>query len=207
MKHSNAKAIWSALLVVAGLYGCSTTPPARLYVIEPLATDTEFELDQDLTVVVGPVTLPERLNRREILSHGERYRVSTAEFDRWAEPLDENIARAVVGNLSVLSRTGSFLPYPSSLSGAGGYSVRIVVHEFGDAPDGTVILRASWALIATQSALPVFSEVRLSEQRNDSEVITMVAAMSRLVEKLSREIAAALAKSTLSANAGDAAPG
>ncbi len=124
----------------------------------------------------------------------------TAQSDRWVEPLDENIARAIVANLSVLSRTGTFLPYPASLSGPIDYSVRIVIHEFGDAPDGTVILRASWALIATQSALPVYSEIRLSERCDDSGVITMVAAMSRLVEGLSREIAVALERDAVSGN-------
>ena len=190
MKNLKYFAVWSAMLL-GGMSGCSSSPAIRQYVLEPVASAADYGVEAEAVIAVGPVTLPERLNRRTIVGHSEQFRVSSAEFDRWAEPLDENIARAVAENLSILNQSGSFIPYPSALRAPADVTVRIFVHEFGDTPSGEVVLRASWNLTSPRSS-PNFHETHVSEIRSDDEIVSMVAAMSRLVEKLSREIAAAL---------------
>lgn len=179
-------------LLIVVLTGCSTSPPTRLYLIEPMAAIPSANVDTELTITVGPITLPEHLNRKEILTHDQPYRVSTAEFDRWAEPLDHNITAALAENLSMLVPTDHVIAYPWDAARRVDYTVRVRVIAFGTDPSGEVVLSASWMIHDTVGAPVTLSKARYSESRRGNDVVATVAAMSRAIEQLSRDIANAL---------------
>lgn len=94
----------AASVPVAGLSGCGSSPPARYYTLDstsraegnPLAT---------YAVAVGPVPIPASVDRPQFVVQVAPNLVTLDEFERWASPLDDNIARAVAGNLAVLLGT------------------------------------------------------------------------------------------------------
>ena len=91
-----------ALLGVAllALSGCASSPPTRLYVV-PSLTDTATApplAPHDLTLGVGPVTLPPYLDRPQIVTRAGRARLILAEFDQWAAPLQDTVARVLAEN-------------------------------------------------------------------------------------------------------------
>lgn len=180
-------------ILVVTTTGCSTSPPTRLYVIEPMSFVDGPGGNTEITVVVGPITLPEHLNRKEILTHDQRYQVDVAEFDRWAEPLDHNIAAVLAENLSVLLVSDNVIAYPWDASHSVDYSVRIRVHSFGSDPGGDVVLSVSWMVHDAGNTLVRLNKARYSERRVGDDVVSTVAAMSRTIEHLSRDIAGALA--------------
>lgn len=51
--------------------------------------------------MIGPVAVPAAVDRPEFVVKVAPNRVEVEEFDRWDAPLDDNIARAVAGDLSV----------------------------------------------------------------------------------------------------------
>src|SRR5262249_39363418 len=53
-------------------------------------------------VIVGPVSVPASVDRPEFVVQVAPNRVEIDEFDRWAGPLGESIARTVAGDLAVL---------------------------------------------------------------------------------------------------------
>src|SRR5205823_6032560 len=56
-------------------------------------------------VVVGPVSVPASVDRPQFVVQVAPNRVEVDEFNRWAAPLDDGVARAVAGNLATLLGT------------------------------------------------------------------------------------------------------
>lgn len=191
-----SKLIYHSVLAGAVLFGvlsgCGTSPSPRLYVIEPMTMTGSANTVASLTIAVGPITLPEYLNRKEILTHDEPYRVSAAEFDRWAEPLDQGITAALAENLSILVPTDHVVTYPLDAAHPVDYTVQVRVISFRVEPSGEVELKASWVIRDTGSAPATRGKARYSEQRHGGDVVDTVAAMSRAIEQLSRDIAEAI---------------
>lgn len=190
-KLANNSVLVGALLIGV-LGGCGTSPPSRLYVIEPMTMTADANVARGPTISVGPITMPEHLNRREILTHDELYRVNAAEFDRWAEPLDEGITAALAENLSILVPTDHVITYPLDDAHQVDYTVQVRVISFGAQPSGQVVLKASWVIRDTAKASVTHSRAQFSEQRLGNAMVDTVAAMSRAIEQLSRDIADAI---------------
>ncbi len=93
-----------ALLITLG--GCAGTPNSRFYLLEPLTgapgPEGTVPLDRAISIGLGPVTLPEYLDRPQIVTRTDRNTVLLAEFDRWAEPLSGNVSRTLAENLTYL---------------------------------------------------------------------------------------------------------
>lgn len=184
--------VFASTLLVSTLTGCSTSPAPRLYIIEPMSAPASSQVDENLTIAVGPVTLPAHLNRKEIVTHDQRYRVNSAEFDRWAEPLDDNITSALAENLSVLIPSDQVIAYPWDTAHDFDYTVRVRVIAFGTNPSGEIVLSASW-IIYNAAGMPVkYMKTRYSAPRRGDDMVALVAAMSQTIEQLSRDIATAL---------------
>lgn len=176
-------------LLLSTLSACSTSPLPQLYIIEPMVVSAGTQVIDDLTITVGPITLPGHLDQKEIVTHDERYRVESAEFDRWAEPLDHNIARTISQNLSLLISSDQVIAYPPRTAHEVDYSVRVRIIEFGSNPDGQVVLNAAWMIHDSADVLVKFAKTRFSTPRRGEAVIDIVEAMSLAIEQLSRDIA------------------
>jgi len=149
-------------------------------------------VDEGLTITVGPVTLPAHLDHKGIVTHDERYRVNAAQFDRWAEPLDHNITRALCENLSLLIPSNQVIAYPLRTPHDVDYSVQIRIIAFGSNPDGQVELNVAW-MIHDAADTPIrLEKSRYSVPRRGTDVVDLVAAMSQAIEQLSRDIAGAI---------------
>jgi uncharacterized lipoprotein YmbA len=180
------------VLLIGALSACSTSPTPRLYILEPMATSASPAVDQELSITVGPVTLPEHLDRRGIVTHDQRYRVNSAEFDRWAEPLDQNITRVLSENLTVLIPSNQVVAYPPYTSQIVDFKVPVRIISFGTSPDGRVVLSATWRLHDATNAPGKPTRTMYSSPRRSDDVVALVEAMSQVIEQLSRDIANAI---------------
>ncbi len=192
MNKPTLKIILVRALLLSTLTACSSSPAPRLYIIEPMSASASVQIDNDLSIGVGPVTLPAHLNRKEIVTHDQRYRVNSAEFDRWAEPLDHNITNALAENLSVLISSDHIIAYPWASPHNFDFTVQVRVTTFGTNPNGEVVLSASWTIYDADNTPVELTKTRYAETRRGDEMIALVAAMSRTVEQLSRDIATTL---------------
>ena len=179
-------------LLIGTLTGCSESPASRLYIIEPMTALTSTPVFQNLKISVRTVNLPEHLERKRIVTYDERYRVNSAEFDRWAESLDQNITSALVENLSVLIPSDQVIAYPWSIAHDFDYTVRVRVITFGSDPSGKVVLSTLWEIYDAADALVKRRKARYSALPQSEDVVALVGAMSQVIEKLSRDIASAL---------------
>ena len=95
---------WTILTLVAvAALGCSTAP-SHFYTLDSTATPNGAPVAH-IAVTVGPVSIPAAVDQPQFVVQVASNRVEIDEFNRWAAPLGESIARAVAGDLTVLLGT------------------------------------------------------------------------------------------------------
>ena len=181
-------------LTLCMLAGCGSTPPTRLYVL-PTLTDAAPPAaagKRELTMGVGPVTLPPYLDRPQIVTRASRAKLSLGEYDQWAASLQESVTRVLAENLSLLIPTDRVMLHPWPRQPAVDYQVTVEVTQFDRTLAGEVVLAARWSLATADGPEVLLRTARLSAPAGGPEYEATVTAMSRTLEALSRDIAAAL---------------
>src|SRR4029453_9869228 len=152
-----------ALLVLSGCLG--STPPTHFYLIPPLTSgDTASPASagqRDLTLGVGPVTVPPYLDRPQLVTRTSRAKLALADFDQWAGPLADTIARVLAENLSLLLPTERVVLYPWSRALDPDYQITVEVLQFDRGPGGEVVLAARWSLLDHDGQERVLRTARL----------------------------------------------
>jgi uncharacterized lipoprotein YmbA len=195
-KHLAIMICWLALTgCLGGLSG-----PTNFYMLSPLspsqagtsAATAEGRIRIGLATVVGP----EYLNRNEIVLNLDNTVYRLAEFNQWAEPLNNNLTRVLAENLTNLLRGDSidvFLASDSSIPTD--YRLEVDVLRLDGNLGGQVALVVQWALLETEEGgLILMRRSEYQELAADETVKGLVLAKSRTVEKLSRDIAAVIKK-------------
>ncbi len=189
------------LLALALLWGgCSLgrqSPPTRLYVLTALPeTDKSQRVAgaAGVALAVGPVRLPEYVDRPQIVTGDSGNELQQAAFAQWAEPLTTNFTRVLANNLSVLLGTDRVAVFPWRGSVPIDYQVVVEVTQFLGALNGSVSLVALWRVLGPDGREVLASrQSKFTEAAGSQEYSTLAAALSRTVARLSGEIAAALA--------------
>jgi uncharacterized lipoprotein YmbA len=141
-------------------------------------------------VGVGPVEIPDYLDRQQITTRNGPSRLELAEYDRWAEPLESNVARVLAENLSFLLGTDLVSLFPWSGSTKVDYQVVVDLTRFEGTSEGKVTLAAHWSILdGEKRKVLVARKSYFTESANRADFESMVSAQSRLLGHLSREIA------------------
>jgi uncharacterized lipoprotein YmbA len=118
-------------------------------------------------------------------------RVEEDEFNRWAAPLNDGIARAVAGNLAVLLGTPDVAAGPFA-NFEPDYTVTIQVQRFESIRGETAIVDAEWTVRKAPAgeSRPGHTVARENVQGDSFEALA--AAHSRALASLSGDIATAI---------------
>lgn len=189
--------IITALLgfVALSFTGCGSvfpkSSPSRLFALSPVSQAEEDANDyRPVSLGIGPIELPGYLDRQEIMVRVEPNRFDLFEYDRWAEPLDENFTRVLIQNLSILLRTHRIVAYPWSRDKKPCYRVGIQVLRFEINSLREAELIARWAIVNANSKEEIgFRESRFKQPAKEKLIGASVAALSETVADLSRQIA------------------
>ena len=178
-------------LVVAG---CAGSPPSRFYTLNPLARQEAQQSSpaaaNPVSISIAPVEVPDYLERPQIVTRDGRNELKLAEFDRWAGSLSDNISAVMAENLSMLLGSDRVFVNPGVRSEKPDYAVAMRVLQLDCVPGDQVLLKAQWTLFAGPDRKDVATRVTtFTERLNDPQYDTMVAAVSRTLEQVSREIA------------------
>jgi uncharacterized lipoprotein YmbA len=173
----------------------SETAPSNFYMLNSMSTEAATGGAQsglsDLELAIGPVSVPAYLDRPQIVTRGPGNEVTLSEFDRWAEPLKDNITSVLTDNLSRLLPTERVSVYPSSLARDLDLRVTLEVIRFDGSMGGDVVLDARWSVIPADAEAPLRTERSgITQPASDSGYAAVVNAMNRALDSLSREIAA-----------------
>ncbi|MBI3798506.1 MAG: membrane integrity-associated transporter subunit PqiC [Deltaproteobacteria bacterium] len=187
MRHLAAIAIPCALIIL--MAGCATTP-ARFYTLS--ATPGSAATSSNLSVIVGPVSVPATVDRPQMVVNTGANQVRMDEFNLWASPLQNNISRVVAQNLATLLGTPHVTLFPQTLSADAGYRVAIEVQSFDSTLGQAVVLDAVWTIRRTKDGKTEMGRTTVREAVQETDYAALVAAHSRTVARLSQDIADAV---------------
>ncbi len=184
-------------IVLILLDGCAGSKPANFYMLRSIQNQGPeagaVVTEQGLSIGVGPLKIPEYLDRPQMATRTTQNGLQFAEFDKWAEPLEKNLTRVLADNLATLlpSDRVSAYPWPDSIPVE--YQVTVEVIHLEKMTDAKVILDASWNILGNGAdKLLVMKRSKLTVPVQSTGFEAIASAQSRAVEDLSREIALAI---------------
>lgn len=189
-------AVFSLTVVLAG---CSRSPRVTYYTLEPAAqVETAAETTATPAVVVGPVTLPELVDRPQLVLRVAANRVEILESQRWAEPLKSEVPRLIAENLGRLlgsSRVSSYLQHTGADAD---YRVLVDIKRFESSPGGAVTVEAVWSLRRAAGGAAKTGRILVHEPVGAEGYDPLVAGYGRALLAVSRDLARAIKAETAS---------
>jgi len=181
------------VLSVVCLSACAgKSASSTFYVLSSLPQPT-VSAAEGTTIGVFPVAMPEYLDRPQIVTRVSENEIKLDEFSRWAEPLKESFTRALVQNLSSLLKTAKVIKTTESIHLPVTLQVWAEVVQFDGSLGGDVVLIVKWGVFEQEGKkLLLGKRSSYKEPTGAASYEAFVAAESRAVAALSREIAEAI---------------
>jgi hypothetical protein len=181
-----ARLILFALVAVVAA-GCGTTAPARFFNLDSTAVADGGPATHG-AVMVGPVSIPASVDQPQFVLQVAPNRVEVEEFNRWAAPLSDSIARVVAGDLVVLLGTPD-IAAAQLANFSPDYQVTIDVLRFDSIRGQAVVFEAMWAVRSKAGGYTRTGRTVARETVSGDGFDLLAAAHSRALAKMSGEIA------------------
>jgi uncharacterized lipoprotein YmbA len=176
-------------LIALAATGCRSAT-SRFYTLESTATPDAGPL-ASYGIVVGPVSVPASVDRPEFVVQVAPNRIAVDEFNRWAAPLDDSIARTVAGDLAALLGTPRVATAPLANFDPA-FRVTINVQRVDSIPGQEVLLEAVWVVRKAKGGATRSGRTVAREAVQDKSFDALAAAHSRALATVSGDIAAAI---------------
>lgn len=170
--------------------GCAS-PMSRFYTLS-VAASAPAATTSNLSVVVGPVSVPAVVDRPQIVITTGPNQVRLEEFNRWAAPLQNSIARVVAENLVTMLGAPRVILFSQALGVDVDDRVAIEVQRFESVPGEASTLDAVWIVSRTKDGKSQTGRTTVREVASDKGYDALAAAHSRGLARLSRDIADAV---------------
>jgi uncharacterized lipoprotein YmbA len=176
------------------LSGCASSPKPRFYLLTSLET-TSSEVkplgeERCFSIGLGPIEISDYLDRPQIVTRRASIELTLAEFDRWGEPLKDNLKRVLAKNLSILLCTKAVAMFPWRGGIPFDYRIEMEVLRLDGSLGGNVSLEAWWKVFSGDGKKMLASKKSIiTEAVGGQDYRSLVEAESRALGTLSREIA------------------
>ena len=189
------------LLLALLVAGCAGSPPVNLYTLSAVglpSTDIRVPPSTPAVVAVGPVILPDYIDRPQIVTRKSAYQLELAAYDHWAAPLYDMLPRVLVEDLALRLPSDRVVAFPQIGDASFDYRVAIDVSRFDVDATGAATLAARWQLYARSAprALLVADDTlqRQIEGRGyDAYAASLSAVLADLGDRIAREVNSARA--------------
>jgi uncharacterized lipoprotein YmbA len=135
--------IAACLSLAMFLTACGSSPTSQFYRLTP--GNGSLGSEQQPSLGVGPVEIPEFLNRTALVYTRGENRLLISGTELWAEPLADGVNRVLGLNLAQLLNTQSLSYFPWDTRHPPEYGVRISIIDL-DANEQQATLVADWVL-------------------------------------------------------------
>ncbi len=187
-------------LLITGLWmGCTgTTPPAVFYTLNPMERVSDpgpIDLPEKMAIGIGPVKFPDELDRPSIVSRTGRNRLEVNEFRRWGGSLEKNVTRVMEENLALLMKTDQVMARPWERYFQPDIRIALDIRQFDGRLGEYAFLNATWTIVDPDGDVPLLvRRTIIQETVAGEDYDAYVAAQSRALAELCREIATALSE-------------
>lgn len=182
------------MLAAFMLAGCrSSAPPVEFYTLNPISgmhkKTNSAATDQNLAIGVGPVEIPAILDRPQIVTRSGPNRLDMNEFHRWAGPLEDDFARVVAENISILMPTDQVAIYPWDPDFKPRYQVVLNVSYFEGRLGEEIRLEVFWRVSDPNNQKKLIEKKSvIKEPLKAKDYEALVAAKSQALATLSTDI-------------------
>ncbi len=188
------------LIMMVFTVGCASSKASRFYTLSSIEVPAVKQVStaaegQSAVVSIGHVEIPNIIDRPQLMTYSGPNQVEFFEFDRWAGSIKDDISRVLIEDLSsMLVKDGiSVVSWRQPVSAD--YRIDINITKFGSVSNKEVVLSARWTVLAGEEKKIIhIQESSLSEPTESTGRTAEVAAMSRALEELSRELAVFIVK-------------
>ncbi|MEO8187787.1 MAG: PqiC family protein [Burkholderiaceae bacterium] len=177
-----------ALVVAVELSGCASSPTTNFYTLSTPAAPAQPNVEAVYTVAIGRVTLPDGIDRPQLVVRTGTNQVSIADFERWAGAPKDEIARAIADNLRQQLKDANVFASSQPTGQDADYTVLIDVQRFDSVLGESASVDVLWRVRAAKGhAQTGRSTVRQSASGAGYDAV--VEALSRALAAVSRDIA------------------
>jgi len=181
-----------ALALAGALLGGCKSPPTNFYTLSPDAPLASIGDSRPIVAVIGPVTIPDLIDRPQIVTRVGDNGIAVNEFDRWAQPLKDDIGRVIAANLGTLLNSQQISVFDATHDSPSVWHVRIDVMRFDSVPGRDVVVDVLWAVRPPGKGRVVTGRSVAREAVSGPGFDPIVAAHDRALASVSRDIAAAM---------------
>ena len=183
------------LIIISGCMGRSL--PSRLYTITPISEDEKLSaigsLVDSATIGIGPIKVADYLNQSRIVTRSGDNRINQAKFDQWSGNFKDNFTNVLAENIGYLLATDRISIYPWRTYMPIDYQVTVDIVRCDGQLGKDVTLVARWSVLSGEKKkLLAMKRSNIIEKIDSDGYEVLVAAHSRALGKLSREIAKAI---------------
>ena len=182
--------IWLAALCIA-LTGCGASPPSTFYVLDSANT---VQLDMlpanNISVGVGPVTIPDRFDRSQLVTKSGKNTIKIHEYDRWGDSFKKQVVGTLAEDLSILLKTSQVVIFPWERALRPTYQVFVTIRHLEGDVGKAVNLEADWRIVDVASEETLLtSQYSKKHPVHGTDLASYVATQSVALADLSRQIA------------------
>ena len=178
-----------SLSMVLTIGGCGTSPVAKMYTLNAVdkASTVVAGSEQSIAIKLGPISIPDSLDKPQIVTRVGANRLETDEFNRWAGDYQSDIQRIIGENISSLLPTNQVMMSDEIILVPVDYQILVNVRKFDGELGGVVTLNADWVLSVKNKEKTVIAKKSIFTEKTDgADYQSYAAAQSRLLEKLSK---------------------
>ncbi|MFA9438423.1 membrane integrity-associated transporter subunit PqiC [Uliginosibacterium sp. sgz301328] len=180
-------------IALSALAACSSTP-TRYYTLSPVPPQGAAAPATGLSIAVAPVTLPEGVDRFELVVRTADNRVDILDNDRWAEPLRQDIARVFADDLAQRLPAARIAAYPQYASRDATYTVLLDVQRF-ESTTASATLDVRWTVRREGDKQTLYGRETITEPATGGNE-GLAAAHSRALGRLADIVAGAIRSNT-----------
>lgn len=186
--------------VISVITGCAHhTESPRYFVLSPIKETvllSESDPSKKYIIGVGPIKLPKYLSRSQIVRFSGENEIVLEDYNRWAEPVEQNFMRVLRINLTRLLESSYAIGYPWERTVKPRLQVMLDVHQFETAADGTVSLNAHWTIfdLSKNKNIKIVRKFIYSNKLDKINYSNIVAQKSKALEYLSQDISKEIKK-------------
>lgn len=180
-------------ITLLALAACAAPATTRYYTLAGAAPPAPAARESAIySVAIGPATVPEALDRMQLVLRvaPDRYEIADAEY--WSTPLKREIPPVIAGEVGMRLPEARVAAYVQHGGQDADYRVLIDVLRFDAAPGATVTLEAAWTVRNRAGLRLAAAQSTFVEAVDAPGFAPLVSAHRKALAALGHEIAAAV---------------
>jgi len=135
----------TTLLVVSVLLGCSS-PKTTYYKLNSDPVPMMADASAKIRVMVGPVSIPVKMDRPQLVVQTSSNEVQVYEYQRWAGSLKSDIGRVVGASLARDLATPNIWNFAESTQTNFDYQILLDVQNIESSSDSGIVIDVLWTI-------------------------------------------------------------